>query len=146
MVQCDQSIIYNANNDKQQTNVTNQLKIDNAKRNQKILENIKTEITDPISLRTLEAISETGASSWLTALLIKENGLFLEKQALRDILNLRYNIQLKNLPSKCVRGKSFTIDHALQDADLSRYDITKYEILPQKYYQNATMTCILKRC
>ena len=61
---CDQYIIYNANNDKQQTNITNQLKIERLKRNQKILENIKNEITDPISLRTLEAILETGASSW----------------------------------------------------------------------------------
>ena len=110
---CDQSIIYNANNDKQQTNITNQLKIEKSKRNQKILENIKNEITDPISLRTLEAILETGVSSWLTALPIKENGFFLEKQAFWDILYLRYNIQLKNLPSKCVCGKSFTIDHAL---------------------------------
>ena len=61
----------------------------------------------------LEATLEAGSSNWLTTLPIKEHGFYLEKQAFWDTLYLRYNIQLRNLPSHCVCGKTFSIDHAL---------------------------------
>ena len=41
------------------------VKTEKAKRNQKILDEIKNDIDNPISLRTLEEILETGASSFL---------------------------------------------------------------------------------
>ena len=55
----------------------------------------------------------TGASTWLTALPIKEHGFDLHKGAFRDALCLRYNLQPPHLPTKCVCGKPFTVDHAL---------------------------------
>ena len=61
----------------------------------------------------LEATLEDGSSYWLTTLPIKEHGFYLGKQAFWDTLYLRYNIQLRNLPSHCVCGKTFSIDHAL---------------------------------
>ena len=46
----------------------------------------------------LELASEKGASSWLTALPIKEFGYLLNKQQFTDALCLRYNLTLKDCP------------------------------------------------
>ena len=37
----------------------------------------------------------------------------LNKQEFRDSLRLRYNLRLKDLPSKCACGHPFNVDHAL---------------------------------
>ena len=63
--------------------------------------------------RAMELGSKKGASSWLCALPIAEHGFTLHKGAFRDALCLRYNWQPSHLPSNCVCGQSFTIDHAL---------------------------------
>ena len=44
---------------------------------------------------------------------IKRNGFFLEKQALWDAIKIRYNISLELLPTLCVCGDSFNLQHAL---------------------------------
>ena len=56
---------------------------------------------------------ESGSSSWLTALPLTEHGFALHKGAFRDALCLRYGWQPPLLPSSCVCGKRFTIEHAL---------------------------------
>ena len=53
-----------------------------------------------------------GASSWLTGIPLVDQGLVLNKQELRDVLRLRYNMPLSDLPSKCVCGEKYTISHA----------------------------------
>ena len=63
--------------------------------------------------RAMELGSEKGASSWLSALPIEDHGFALHKGAFRDALCLRYNWQPTHLPSKCICGKAFSIDHAL---------------------------------
>ena len=63
--------------------------------------------------RILEASIEKGASNWLTVLPIKEKSFYLEKQAFWDSLYLRYNIPLRNVPSRCVCGKPLDVNHAL---------------------------------
>ena len=63
--------------------------------------------------RTLEQLSEPGASSWLGALPLQEQGFNLTKAEFQDALALRYNKTVKNLPSKCPCGSSFTVTHAL---------------------------------
>ena len=68
---------------------------------------------DKIKTRTLEASTEIGASNWLTTLPLKEKGFLLDKQSFWDSLFLRYSIPLPRLPSKCVCGKPFIVDHAL---------------------------------
>ena len=77
------------------------------------LEEIKTSISDPISKRALEASIEVGASSWLTTLPLKKYGFSLDKQSFWDGLYIRYNIPLKRLPTHCVCGMPFKLDHAL---------------------------------
>ena len=122
-------------NEKQKV-IMNDFKMEKRIRNENLLNEIKSTKT-PIRLRSLEASLEKGASNWLTTLPIKEHGFYLEKRAFWDALYLRFNIQLPNLPSKCVCGKLFTIDHALYPAQkevLFQYDIMKYVISPLHSY------------
>ena len=56
---------------------------------------------------------ESGSSSWLRALPLTEHGFALHKGAFRDALCLRYGWQPPLLPSNCVCGKKFTVEHAL---------------------------------
>ena len=68
---------------------------------------------DPQIQRTLEQLSEPGASSWLGALPIEEHGFNLSKAEFHDALALRYRRTAKNLPSKCPCGQAFTTTHAM---------------------------------
>ena len=64
-------------------------------------------------LRSVNQSRDKGASSWLTAVPLVDQGLVLNKQEFRDSLRLRYNIPLSDLPSKCVCGEKYTVCHAL---------------------------------
>ena len=56
---------------------------------------------------------DKGASSWLNAVPVKDQGLALNKQEFRDSLRMRYNLPLHDLPSQCACGERFNINHAL---------------------------------
>ena len=62
--------------------------------------------------RALSICSEKGVSSWLSALPISEHGFVLHKGAFRDALCLRYGWRPSHLPSNCVCGQNFFIEHA----------------------------------
>ena len=64
-------------------------------------------------LRSVNQSRDKGASSWLTAVPLVDQGLVLNKQEFRDSLRLRYNMPLSDLPSKCVCGEKYTVFHAL---------------------------------
>ena len=64
-------------------------------------------------LRSVNQLRDKGASSWLTAVPLVDQGLVLNKQEFRDSLRLRYNVPLSDLPSKCVCGEKYTVSHAL---------------------------------
>ena len=64
-------------------------------------------------LRLVNHSRDKGASSWLTAVSLVDQGLVLNKQEFRDSLRLRYNTPLSDLPSKCVCGEKYTVCHAL---------------------------------
>ena len=66
-----------------------------------------------LTKRNLEQLSQSGASTWLSALPLKEQGFNLNKSEFQDALNLRYDKPLKNLPSTSPCGKSFSITHAM---------------------------------
>ena len=59
------------------------------------------------------ARSEKGASSWLSALPLEEHKFVLHKTAFRDEIALRYGWTPSNIPSHCVCGQAFSIQHAL---------------------------------
>ena len=63
---------------------------------------------DAKTQRTLEQLSEPGASSWLGALPLASHGFNLTKGEFQDGLEIRYNKQVSNLPSKCPCGSAFT--------------------------------------
>ena len=63
--------------------------------------------------RAKDFSSEKGASGWLMTLPIVEHNFALRKGAFRDPLCLRYGWQPSRLPSQCVCGMAFTVEHAL---------------------------------
>ena len=63
--------------------------------------------------RATEQNSEKGASSWLSVLPLQEHGFTLNKAEFHDALALRYNRNISNLPSKCVCGELFDVNHAM---------------------------------
>ena len=66
----------------------------------------------PDLLRSVNQSRDKGASSWLTAVPLVDQGLVLNKQEFRDSLRLRYDLpQLSDLPSKCVCGEKYTVCH-----------------------------------
>ena len=77
-----------------------------------LLDEVKSQLlTD--RLRLLEAAAERGASTWLTALPLKEYGFNLNKEEFRDALCLRYGWRPCDLPLICVCGASFSVSHSL---------------------------------
>ena len=64
-------------------------------------------------LRSINQSRDKGASSWLTAVPLVDQGLVLNKQEFRDSLRLRYDLPLSDLPSKCVCGEKYTVCHSL---------------------------------
>ena len=64
-------------------------------------------------LRPVNQSGDKGASSWLIAVPVVDQGLVLNKQEFRDFLRLRYNMPLSHLPSKCVCGEKYSVCHTV---------------------------------
>ena len=73
---------------------------------------LSNQLTEPLK-RAMLLAQERGASSWLTALPPQYQGFNLHKGAFRDALAIRYGWELSQVPSSCVCGNAFTIDHAM---------------------------------
>ena len=82
-------------------------------RNNELLAEITNELGSSEKAKVLEAIQEKGAASWLSALPIKSQGYALDKQSFRDAISIRYGIPPHKLPSYCVCGSPFSVEHAL---------------------------------
>jgi len=66
----------------------------------------------PSLYRSIVLSSEKGSSSWQIALPILDHGFCLHKGAFHDSLCSRYGWRLPLLPSSCVFGKQFSVEHA----------------------------------
>lgn len=66
----------------------------------------------PALKRCILYAQQKGASSWLSALPIEKHGFALHKQAFRDAICIRYSWTPPRLPSHCICGKVFSMDHA----------------------------------
>ena len=106
-----QQMSYPSKVEKEQTTAINKIKAQRrhnlAEEAARLRENLPTNLQNAMDLG-----SEKGASSWLGVLPLTEHGFDLHKGAFRDALSLRYGWQLTHLPSNCVCGKHFTVEHA----------------------------------
>ena len=73
---------------------------------------IRESLPQPLPL-AMDLGNEKGASSWLSALPLEEHKFVLHKTAFRDAIALRYGWTPSNIPSHCVCGQAFSIQHAL---------------------------------
>lgn len=62
--------------------------------------------------RLIDVACQRGASVWFSALPLKEFGFDLHKGSFRDAVSMRFGWQPPQLPTTCVCGKPFGIDHA----------------------------------
>ena len=68
----------------------------------------------PVGLQRIVTLSsEKGASSWLSALPVEEHGFALHKGVFRDALCLCYGWLPSDLPTQCVCGQGFSVDHSM---------------------------------
>ena len=67
----------------------------------------------PALQRLINIAQEKGSSTWLSVIPLRSHGYHLHKGAFRDALCLRYGWDPPALPSTCVCGSPFTINHAL---------------------------------
>ena len=63
--------------------------------------------------QSLNLLKNIGASNWLSVLPIDEHGFALHKGDFCDILCLRYVWIPQHIPSQCVGGKPYSVEHAL---------------------------------
>jgi len=107
----EQNQVYSA--DLQKLNsIKDQIKKGKQREHERKLKTIKEKL-DGASLRLLNCVSEPSTSNWLTALPLKDHGFHLDKRSFWDALFIRYNLPLDKLPSNCVCGSTFHLDHAL---------------------------------
>lgn len=67
----------------------------------------------PKTQRCIEISGEKGSSNWLSVLPLKRQGFTLNRSQFMDALNLRYNRDLRGLPSVCPCSQPFNVTHAL---------------------------------
>lgn len=72
-----------------------------------------TEVLPPDRRRLMELAREKGASAWLSVLPLADHGFALNKSTFRDAVFFRFGWTLPLLPSTCVCGHSFSVEHAL---------------------------------
>ena len=75
-------------------------------------DNIK-KTTSRETSRVLELATEKGASIWLTVLPVEGMGFHLNKMEFRDAIKLRCDWLIDDIPSTCVCGELFSVDHAM---------------------------------
>ena len=63
--------------------------------------------------RTLDLSSEKGSSVWLTVVSLHELGFNLNKREFRDAIKLRYDWPIEDIPTRCVCGDIFSVDHSM---------------------------------
>lgn len=92
--------------------VQQEVKAERAKNLEKRAERLK-EVASQKTRRALDLATEKGSSMWLTSLPLKEMGFNLNKREFRDGLSLRHDWSITDIPSTCLCGEPFTIDHAM---------------------------------
>jgi len=105
-----QEVKYEANNEI--NNIKSKITLSRQSNHYNELKKLRTNMNET-QQRLNDINCQNGASIWLTSLPIIEEGYRLNKQQFTDAVRIRYGWALSRLPSKCVCGVSFNIDHAL---------------------------------
>ena len=90
----------------------NKIRAEKELRNKSNLDKLLEKRTEKVK-KCVEISQLNGASIWLTALPIKDEGFHLNKREFWDALALRYNWPIPYLPTTCTCGKVFDVAHAL---------------------------------
>ena len=88
------------------------IKIQKQKKHQAKLENIRSCLTEE-QIRLNNLNQEHGLSSWLTTMLLSEEGYHLTKQLFWDLIRIRYGWTLTRLQAYCECCEKFDLQHAL---------------------------------
>ena len=95
----------------EQASINRDIKRNNRKLQQECAKNTTDNLPAKL-VRAMEMASEKGASSWVVALPIAEHNFALHKGSFRDALCLRYGWKPTRMPSHCVCGCNFSVEHA----------------------------------
>ena len=95
----------------EQASIKRDIKQRNRRSQQEIANNLKEELPARLT-RAMELASEKGASIWVVALPIAEHNFTLHKGSFRDAICLRYGWKPSRLPTHCVCGCNFSVEHA----------------------------------
>ena len=71
------------------------------------------EVAPQKAQRTLDVAAKKGSSIWLTVLPLHKMGFNLNKREFCDAIKLCYDWPVDDIPSTCVYGDIFTVDHAM---------------------------------
>ena len=107
-----QSEVYDPETKAAQTRAKNRTRYFHRQQQARAAAELKAELPQRLQ-KAIDVSSEKGASSWLSTLPIAEHGFALHKGAFRDALCLRYGWQPQHLPTHCVCGSKFDVEHAL---------------------------------
>ena len=107
----DQTVEYSIDKEKEKE-VERVLRKERDDRNEAILKSLRENMSVE-EIRANDVAQKKGASAWLTALPLKDEGFVLNKREFFDALAMRYRWPLKRLPSKCVCGNEFSMTHAM---------------------------------
>ena len=66
----------------------------------------------PLLQHCIRTAQLKGASSWLSTLPVQHLGFVLHKTAFRDAICIRYGWTPPNLPTNCICGRNFSLEHA----------------------------------
>jgi hypothetical protein len=106
-----QEASYNFDN-QMYINIKNEKRKEKKNYDEDILKDLRQRMTLD-QLRANELSTMKGASSWLSSLPLKAENFSLNKREFYDAIRMRYRWDLKYLPSTCVCGKQFSIEHAM---------------------------------
>ena len=94
--------------------LSNGIKCEKSKQYQDTSSKIKqTPENDRSRLKLLESSIEPTAYNWFTTIPFMENGFYLNKTTFWYSIRIRYDVPPKYLPSRCICGKIFNLEHAL---------------------------------
>ena len=68
----------------------------------------------------MDLATQKGASNWLTVLPMRDMDFDVNKSEFRDAVKLRHDWEVPDIPSVCVCGDIFSVDHAMIAPSYSR--------------------------